>query len=375
MLLYVASFFIFIFVALNLFFKTACPLAIKILGSILILAISLKYEIYQFLGGAFFSPSLPRAFILAMEALYAGLLILFFLLLLWDIYLAGNWILAKTGFPIPRHLPKGWIKCGLCCVALALGVWGTMQAIAVPAIKRVEISLNKLPQALDGFKLIQLSDLHIGPILDASWLEKVVKKVNATKPDLILLTGDYVDGRVSEIASELKPLANLESRYGVFGVTGNHEYYWDAVQWQKVLKDLNVNMLENEHAIIKAHGEELVIAGLPDLAASRFGLPEPDIVKALMNAPEVTRILLAHQPKAAREYASHVDLHLAGHTHGGVLFFLQPLIARFNNGFVQGLYPVNAGTLYVSSGTGIWNGFSSRVGVPAEITEIILHGE
>ncbi|MDE5832799.1 MAG: metallophosphoesterase [Desulfovibrio sp.] len=372
MILKFASFFIWAFVTFNLFYKSGASLALKIAGSALILVISAKYYIYEILGGAFFCPDLPRSFIILMECLYGSLIILFFLLLLFDIYLAGNWIIARAGMPVPQKLPTGWIRIGLACLALGVGVWATWESVSIPRVRRVSISIPKLPSALENFKIVQLTDLHVGPILDGAWLDGVVRKVNALAPDIVVITGDFIDGHVDKVLDELAPLADLQSRYGVFGVTGNHEYYWNAAEWTRAIRSLNVRMLENEHEIINIKGEELVVAGIPDLAAQGFGQEPPDLDKALAGAPEAVRLLLAHQPKLAREYSSKVDVHLAGHTHGGIIFFLRPLIARFNNGFVGGLYDVNASNLYVSPGTGIWNGFSFRLGVPAEITEIIL---
>lgn len=372
MILYAASVVIFLFVSFNLFFRADCSMAIKIAGTAFIFFISMKYVIYQIVGGAFFSPDMPRTFILVMEALYGGLILLFFLLLLWDIYLLGNKLLIKAGIPAPAHLPTGYIRCGLAALALALGIWGTWESVKVPAVKTVEMRLPNLPQALENFSIVQLSDLHIGPLLGKEWLAEVVKRANALEPDIFALTGDYVDGRVDQLEGELAPLGELKSRYGVFAVAGNHEYYWNMPQWKKALEKLQIPLLENEHRNLNINGETLVVVGLPDLVAERFGQQTPDLERALENAPEATRLLLAHQPKNARDYASLVDIHLAGHTHGGLMFFLQPLVARFNSGFVAGKYNVEGKTLYTSSGTGLWNGFSSRVGVPSEITRIIL---
>ncbi|MBD5641587.1 MAG: metallophosphoesterase [Desulfovibrio sp.] len=372
MLLYIASFIIFLFVSFNLFFRTDLGAAARVAGCCLVLFASLKYEIYQFVGGAFFAPQLPRAALIFFEALYGALIILFFLLLLWDIYLLGNWLLARAGVPVPRNLPTGAIRAGLAVLALALGAWGTWQAIKVPEPRTIEIRLANLPPALDGLALVQLTDLHIGPILGRDWLAQVVSRVNALEPDLVLLTGDYIDGYASELASELQPLADLKARYGVLGSTGNHEYYWNMPEWRKELEDLNIRILDNSHRSFKINGETIVVAGIPDLNAARFGFDGPDLDAALRDAPEAVRILLTHQPKMAREYSAQADVMLSGHTHGGLMFFLQPLIARFNAGFVSGLYPVNGKNLYVSPGTGLWNGFSCRIGVPAEITRIIL---
>lgn len=372
MILYLASFIIFLFVSFNLFFRTDCSLFIKSIGTIIIFLVSIKYLIYQFMGGAFFSPQMPRLFLLTMESLYGSLLILFFLLLLYDIYLGGNWILAHFGIPVPKNLHSGMIKSGLAIISLLFGIYGTWQAIKIPDVRTVEISSTKLPEEFNGFSIIQLSDLHIGPILGKEWLEEVVKKTNAQTPDLIVLTGDYIDGTVAELGDELETLARLKAKYGIYGVTGNHEYYWNAEEWKKTLKNMGIELLENTHEQIHVGDQILVLAGVPDIAAARFGLTAPDINKALENAPEAFRILLAHQPKLFHEFSNYIDLQLAGHTHGGLMFFIKPLVARFNNGFVNGLYSKNNALLYVHPGTGLWNGFSSRVGAPSEITRIIL---
>lgn len=375
MILYLASAIIFIFVCLSLFYKADISLGFKIAGCALILFASLKYAIYEFLGGAFFAPTLPRVFLLFMEAIYGALLLLFFLLLLWDLYLAGNWLLNRAGIPVPKHLPVGPIKCGLVFLALCGGIWGTWQAVKVPQPRIIELKVPNLPPALVGFRVAQLSDLHIGQLLRKDWLAEVVQRVNALDPDLIALTGDYVDGRVADLEAELAPLADLHARYGVFAVTGNHEYYWNAREWSDALKKMPLTLLNNEHRALDINGQNLIIAGLPDLIAERFGHEAPDIQKALANAPEGIKILLAHQPKKAREYTNFTDIILSGHTHGGLMFFLEPLIARFNGGFVRGLYHTDGKILHVSPGTGLWNGFSSRIGVPSEITCIILTGK
>lgn len=370
MILNIASIFIFIFIAFNLFYRSGFPVWLKIAGAAVLFLAGMKFQVYQLIGGAFYAPVMDRRFILFLEALFGAFIILFFLLLLYDLYLFGNWLLARAGFPIPRRIPKGLIKGGLCLLALLLGAYGTWQAVKVPTPRDVEIRIPNLPASLEGFSIVQLTDLHIGPILRKGWLEEVVKKTNALKPDLIALTGDYVDGRVNEIAEELRPLADLRAPCGVFGVTGNHEYYWNAAEWTKAMEDLGVRMLSNEHETVEANGEKVIVAGIPDLAASRFGFPPPSLDQAMKNAPEGLRLLLSHQPRVFTE--AQTDIQLSGHTHGGIMFFVQPLVARFNAGFVAGLYPGNNKFLYVSPGTGLWNGFSCRIGVPSEITRIIL---
>ena len=372
MLLYIASIIIFFFVSISLFWRAPLPLWLKGCGVFLVLAASLKYEIYQWLGGAFFSPSLPRPFLLFMEALYGALIILFFLLLLFDLYLLGNRILKYCGIPVPSAIPKGWIKCGLCALALTAGAWGVWQAVKVPSVRTVKLDVEKLPASLNGFTLVQLSDLHIGPMLKKDWLQKVVDKTNALNPDLILITGDFIDGYAGAIADEVAPLAELKAKYGVFGITGNHEYYWNMEEWRKAIEALGITMLHNSHVVKNVDDDKIVVVGLADLAATRFGLEGPNLEQALKGAQGAFSILLDHQPRNARENLASVDLQLSGHTHGGHMFFLQPLIARFNNGFVKGLYNLDNGLLYVHPGTGLWNGFSNRIGVPSEITRLVL---
>lgn len=373
MILYIASFIIIGFVSFSLFFRNTCPLWIKILGIILIILAGLKYVVYQWIGGAFFAPQLPRFFLIFYEAYYGSLIILFFLLFLWDLYVAGNWLLAYSVIILPKRLPTSLIRDCLAGVAVILGIWGTYEAVAVPYPHTVNVKIANLPEKLDGFSIVQLSDLHIGPILKRDWLAEVVAKANRLEPDLILLTGDYIDGYADQIGSELEPLAELKAKYGVFAVTGNHEYYWRMPEWRAVLQNLNLDLLENEHRQLSINGETLVIAGIPDLVAAKFGYERPDIDKALANAPEAVRILLAHHPGSAIGYRSKIDLILSGHTHGGLMFFLQPLVAGFNGGFVNGLYPGHRGNVYVSPGTGLWGGFSCRIGVPSEITKIVLN--
>lgn len=370
--LYIASFVIFLFISFSLFFRLDCPLWLKLAGCFLLLVGGSKFLIYQFFGGAFFAPQLPRPVLLCLEAAYGAFFILFFLLLLWDLYLCGNWLLAKAGIPVPRHLPTGIIRASLAALAIAVGIWGTWQAVKVPEPRVVHVPVASLPKALSGFSIVQLTDIHIGPILKKDWLQEVVNRTNALSPDLILMTGDYVDGYAGQMASELEPLAGLKARYGVFAVTGNHEYYWSMPEWRKALENLDITFLENDHRTLDINGATIVLAGIPDLAATKFGFSGPDLSQALANAPEAFRILLSHQPKYARDYAGKIDLVLSGHTHGGLIFFLQPLIAHFNSGFVRGMYPLSGINVYVSPGTGLWNGFSCRIGVPSEITKLIL---
>ena len=372
MILFISSFVIFLYVTASLFLFSSCRSSLQWISIALLFIISQKYLVYNYLGGAFFAPALPRPFLLLMEALYGALLIFFVMLLLKDLLVP---LLRRSGlFGIPGPFPfsMAGLKAGLAVLALALGVWGTWQAVRVPDIRTVELRLPSLPRSLDGFSIVQLTDTHIGPLLKKEWLRQVVDKANSLSPDLILLTGDYIDGTVAALREEVTPFAGLRATYGVYGVTGNHEYYWGAAEWSALMQALQVTMLHNEHRVLTIGNEKLVIAGMPDRTERAHGGEGPDIEATMEGAPEVTRILLAHQPRDAASCSRFADVQLSGHTHGGTVFFLKPLVALFNKGFVQGLYDLDGKKLYVSPGTGIWNGFSCRIGVPAEMTHIIL---
>lgn len=345
----------------------------KVLAGMIFLAISQKYLVYEKIGGSFIAPELPRYVLLTWELLYASMMVLVLLLLLKDGLSLVLWLSRQTGSfwqmpftPLIRSL-------GLVFTALLLGSYGVWQSIRVPDVRTVEISLPRLPTSLDGFSIVQLSDIHIGPFLKGAWLREVVAKTNALAPDLVAVTGDMIDGSPEELKDDVAPFADLHAKHGVYGVTGNHEYYFRVEEWLPVFAKLGITMLENDHKrVAVSSGAELVIAGVTDQAASHRGGVGPDIAAALTGAPEAVRILLAHRPNGITG-RSNADLQLSGHTHGGHLFFLKWLIPRYNGGLVGGLYDVAGTKLYVSPGTGLWAGFSCRLGISAEITQIVLH--
>lgn len=345
---------------------------IKVAVGAVLLVISQKYLIYESIGGSFIAPELPLSLLLLLEVLYTSLLILGFLLLIKDVTALSLWTGRWFGAAWQLPFTHGARSTGLVLLALTLGLFGTWQSLQIPKVKTVEVAISGLPAPLDGFSIVQLTDLHIGLLLDKQWLSAVVKKTNEMSPDLVALTGDMIEGSVADIGDDVAPLGELRSRYGVFGVTGNHEYYFQAEEWLPEFERLGISMLHNEHRVLMVEeGAELVVAGVPDKTEMRSGGKGPDVGATLSGAPNVPRILLAHRPNGISETID-ADLQLSGHTHGGHLFFMQWLISTFNGGLVKGLYDVGGMSLYVSPGTGLWAGFSCRLGVPAEITQIVL---
>ena len=257
---------------------------------------------------------------------------------------------------------------GLCGGA---GIYGIASAIGTVAVKRVAVTLSRLPSSMSGFKMVQLSDLHVGPMLGKRWLRDVVERVNALEPDAIVITGDLVDGSVRRLREHVAPLSDLRAAHGVFFVTGNHEYYSGVDAWLTELARLGVRTLRNERVSIGSGRESFDLAGVDDWRAFGRG-HRPDLERAVAGRDaDRELVLLAHQPKQIRQAAEHgVGLQLSGHTHGGQIFPWN-LFVRLEQPFIAGLSRFRDTQIYVSCGTGYW-GPPMRVGAPAEITLVEL---
>jgi len=264
--------------------------------------------------------------------------------------------------------------------ALAVGIVGlTLAAVALrgglaaPVLRRVEIGLPRWPRALDGFRIVQLSDLHLGPLLDRRFAASLAERVNELAPDLVVVTGDLVDGGVGRVGAEAEPLAALRARHGVCFVTGNHDYYSGADDWVARMSALGWRALRNERIAIEQGGAAFDLAGVDD---HHGALVEPgggeDLERALAGRDaERAVVLLAHDPATFRRAArSGVDLQLSGHTHGGQIWPFRWAV-RLTVPWIAGLYREGRSALYVSRGTGFW-GPPMRLGAPAEITELVL---
>ena len=265
-------------------------------------------------------------------------------------------------------------------LATLLGFWNARRTAAVV---RVDVPLAGLPAALQGFTMVQISDVHVGPTIRLPYLRRIVDRVNGLGADLVAITGDLVDGKVSELGRHVAPLADLQSRYGTFFVTGNHEYYSGAHAWIEELRRLGLTVLINEHVVLTHGGlsgsdlgqgrADLVLAGVTDFSAHHFDeAHRSDPAVALQGAPpEAVRVLLAHQPRTAAAAAkAGFDLQLSGHTHGGQ-FWPWNLFVRFQQPFTSGLRRLDALWVYTSRGTGYW-GPPKRFGASSEITVLRL---
>jgi predicted MPP superfamily phosphohydrolase len=250
---------------------------------------------------------------------------------------------------------------------------GLAQVLKGPKVDRINVTIRNLPPSFEGYTIAQLSDVHIGPTLTKDFSLQLVKMTNDLNPDLIALTGDFVDGQVDQIGAAVDPFAELQSKDGVFFCTGNHEYYSGVENWMEKWRSLGVTVLENEHRVVRRGKEELVIAGVHDHRSNTAHPSHRDDPKQALNgAPETTRILLAHQPRSVFEAANEgIDLQISGHTHARQ-FFPFSMFVFLAQPYVSGLSQHDARTqIYVNRGTGYW-GPPHRFAVPGEISLIRL---
>jgi predicted MPP superfamily phosphohydrolase len=237
----------------------------------------------------------------------------------------------------------------------------------------VEVTLPKLPRALDGFTIVQLSDLHVGMTIDRAFVQRVVDHTNRLAPDLIALTGDLVDGKVPDLRDDIAPLAQLRARHGVFATTGNHEYYAGADPWIAEITRLGARYLRNQRVTIGDGDASFELAGVDDYTAEGYPGHGEDLAAATAGRdPSRALVLLAHQPRQVKRAALHgVDLQLSGHTHGGQIWPWHYIVRLQQGGLLAGRYQHQGTQLYVTRGCGYW-GPPVRLLAPLEITRIIL---
>jgi hypothetical protein len=248
--------------------------------------------------------------------------------------------------------------------------WGAVVERRQLVVEELAVKMPRLARTLDGFTIVQLSDIHVGPLMDERELGRIVGRVNELKPDLIVLTGDIIDSERRFVAVGARGLAELKSRFGVLAIPGNHDHYTGLDQVRSGLARGNVEMLVNRGKVVAPADGGIAILGVDDLWARHFGAG-PDIAKArAMVSPDLPTVLLAHQPPFFDERGEGIDLQLSGHTHGGQInpgFSPTKLLFRY----VAGRYDHGGSTLYVNRGLGVV-GPPCRLGAPPEITKIVL---
>ena len=322
-------------------------------------------------GKTTFNPELPRWVLVSTGVPHVLFFLLALLSLLRDVVCLIWWLARRLRPGLPALPGSNRQMTALLLVALVMTVMAVPAALRIPDVRTQEIVLPGLPPALDGLRVAQLTDLHISRNFPAEWTRAVVDRTNALRPDIILLTGDLMDGSPALRREDFAPMADLRAPLGVFACPGNHEYYSDLPAWRPVLRAHGITLLENEAAVLPVRGSLLTVAGVTDNVAGRFGLPGPDPHRALEGTPR-PRILMAHKPELFHETAPEIDLQLSGHTHGGLALLLDQGVALFNGGFVRGWYARDDARLYVGPGSGLWGGFPLRLGVHSEILLLVL---
>jgi uncharacterized protein len=323
---------------------------------------------------------LPKGFHLAREAgprevLLRWVTMGFFSWLL-VLTVARDAALAAASLALEGGALAAWSRASALAVIAAtpaITAIGFFMARRVAPVVEVDVPLAGLPEALHGFTIAQISDLHVGPTIKRRFVERIVERVNRLEADVVAITGDIVDGSVRELAHHAEPLGRLASRHGTYVVTGNHEYYSGVHGWVRELRRLGTRVLLNEHVVLDHDGAAIALAGVTDWSGHHFDPAHAsDPHAAAAGAPErAPRILLAHQPRSvASARDAGFDLQLSGHTHGGQ-FWPWNLFVRLQQPFTAGLNRVGRTWLYVSRGTGYW-GPPMRFGIPSEITRIRL---
>ena len=319
------------------------PRAQAAIAAFLLLCCS-KFLCYQAFGGDAFNPDLPQWLIWIWNWLYSGAMLLF--------------ALSVALFFVPRRVKAVLLP----ALAWALAAWGVWNGVKIPKVHEVEIQCPGLPAALDGYRIVQVADIHVSAAAPRWRTEAIVALANSVDADLAVCTGDIVDGAPRRRRRDVEPLKDLKAKDGVWFVTGNHEFYGDWDGWSALFDRWGIRFLRNECVFPR---EGLALGGVDDDAIFRWRAKAtaPDVRGAFAAATNGEfRVLLQHKPKEARANALlGVGLQLSGHTHGGVAPGMTFLVSLFNGGMVRGLYQADGGSgIHVSTGAGQWAGFPIR---------------
>ncbi len=261
------------------------------------------------------------------------------------------------------------LNMGILALAGALTAYGVFQARRRPRVVEVTLPVKGLPNGLEGLRMVQITDIHVGPTVKRDYVQAIVDEVNRLRPDAVFLTGDLVDGTVDNLRDDVAPLAEIKATYGSFFVTGNHEYYSGVNSWMEEIMRLGFTVLHNDHVVIPHGDSRVLLSGVPDFNGGQFHRDHiSDPAAAIEDAPKHdVSILLAHQPRSVFEAAkAGFDIMISGHTHGGQ-YVPWNYFVGLQQPYTLGLHRHGNTWVYVSRGTGYW-GPPLRIGIPNEIT-------
>ena len=297
-----------------------------------------------------------------LSANWIGILFLLLsALLVADVVTLGGWLLPQIAPAV-----RGWAV----LAALLLAAVGLVQGLRPPVVRDYEVQLAGLPRERDGLVLVEISDLHLGTLIGRRWTERVVNRVNAMRPDLVVVVGDILDGGEGRVETEIVPsLANLRAPLGVWAVTGNHEFYNGIERSVALIEAAGCTLLRDRWAQAVPG---LILAGVDDLTARRqFGRDDRAVDQALANRPGGATILLSHTPwEADRAAVAGAGLMISSHTHDGQIWPFGYLV-KLRYPLLGGRYEVDGMPVIVCRGTGTW-GPRMRLWRPGEIVRITL---
>jgi uncharacterized protein len=251
--------------------------------------------------------------------------------------------------------------------AILISIYGIWNALR-PQLKNITVNIPNLPPAWQGKKIIQLSDVHLGQINRANFMENIAEKINSVHPEIILITGDLFDGMDGDLSSFIKPLEDINAPRGTFFITGNHETYLGLNNVFATLKNTQIKILDDQVADI--NGLKIIGISYPD-RSERKNVPAvlETLRKDYFGQPN---ILMYHSPTNISEIKNlGINLELCGHTHKGQILPFGIITSLIYHGFDYGLYKMGDYTLYTTNGAGTW-GTTMRIGNTPEIVVITL---
>lgn len=271
--------------------------------------------------------------------------------------------------PERRQFMIASLNFGILGASAIMTGYGLYEARRRPILHNIDIPIFNLSPEVEGLKIAQFTDLHVGPTIKRHFVQSVINQINGLEADIIVCTGDLVDDLVPNIRDDVAPIKDLYAPKGVYFVTGNHEYYVGAMPWLEEIEKLGMTVLVDENRTIEYNSQSIILAGVSDYRSKQF-VPhhKSDPKAALLNSADGdVKILLAHQPRSIFA-ASEVgyDLQISGHTHGGQ-YFPWSMFVTLGQPYVSGLHKHHNTWIYVNRGTGYW-GPPMRLGVPSEVT-------
>lgn len=273
-----------------------------------------------------------------------------------------SWLKPSSGFALFAPL----------LISIIIASYGYFEALDIK-IEKVIVHSSKIPKSIGKIKIVQISDVHLGQIVREERLKNILDKVKAENPDILVSTGDLVDGQRSDLNDLSNMFQEIKPKYGKFAVTGNHEYYAGLEKSLEFTKRAGFTLLRGEGTTIDGF---INIAGVDDEGGGWFGdmnsLSEKELLSGLPSGKFT--LFLKHRPRLDEEILGLYDLQLSGHTHNGQIFPFNFFVARFFP-FISGYHQINGtSAIYVSRGTGTW-GPPIRFMSPPEVTVIELLSE